>query len=71
MTDTNNLIRTVAFDIISITTIWALINSHYGEYSFFINIDNKYIKTKFDYMPIYGKIMGMGASFILLRKYYS
>ena len=71
MTDTNKLITTVAFDIISITTIWALINSQYGQYSFFLDIDNKYIKTRFDYMPIYGTIMGMGTSFILLKKYFS
>lgn len=67
MTDTNKLITTVAFDIISITTIWVLINSQYCQYSFF-NIDNKYIKTKFDYMPIYGQIMGIGTSFLLLKK---
>lgn len=70
MTDTNKLITTVAFDIISITTIWALINSQSGQYSFFY-IDNKYIKTRIDYMSIYGKIMGIGTSFLLLKKYYS
>lgn len=64
MTDTDKLITMVAYDIISITTIWALINS---KYSFYANIDNRFIK--FDYSPIYGTLIGVGASLFLLRKY--
>jgi len=70
MTDTNNLIRTVALDIISITTIWALINIQCNnKYNFYFNIDNKFIKTRFEYSPTYGTIIGLGTSLLLLKKY--
>ena len=66
MTDTNKLITTVAYDIISITTIWALINSNSNN-SFYVNIDHRFIK--FNYSPIYSTIIGISASLFLLRKY--
>lgn len=68
MIDTNKLINMVAFDIISITTVWALINTQYG---FFLNIDNKFLKINIQYSPIYGTLMGFGTSLLLLKKYYN
>jgi hypothetical protein len=69
MSDTNNLIKDVAFDIISVITVWNLLNNsssnnynvkaYYNSYNF-----------NFSYSPIYSSIIGTGFSIFVLSKYY-
>ena len=68
MTDTNKLIKDVAYDIIGITTMWALLNNPYLVHNNTIlklYYNNYYINYSSSYLTIFG----IGASICLLRKY--
>ena len=71
MSDSNKLIKNITYDIISIVTVWGLVNSSYIPYNFYININNKYLNYN---ASIYYKniliFTGIGISFFALRKYY-
>ena len=67
MTETNNLIKNVAFDIISLTTIWALINSNNSSSRYRMYFNN--YNLDINYHPIYSTILGFGFSVHLLIKY--
>ena len=71
MTDSNKLIQNITFDIISIVTIWGLVNSSYMPYNFNIDVNNKYFKFS-NNINIKNTLItiGMGTSIIILRKYY-
>ena len=75
MIDTNKLIKEVAFDIISITTLWGVISSNSGldhyfgldRYHFFS--ENKYS----NYSPSFHnitKLVAFGTSVIVMAKYF-
>ena len=67
--DTNKLIKEVAFDIISITTIWGLISSNSGldHYHFFA--ENKYSKYSISFQYI-TKLVAFTSSVIVISKYF-
>ena len=71
MNDSNKLIKNITYDIISIITLWGLINTSNIPYNFYININNKYFNynTNINYNKIL-IITGLGTSFFILRKYY-
>lgn len=73
--DTNNLIKTDAFDIISMTTIWSLVNSShsylnhsYLNHSHFY-IESKYIDFSLSVQDI-NKLVAYGTSAFMLTKYF-
>lgn len=84
MSDTNNLIKSAAGDIIAIISIWGLINNSYlfnNPYLLNNLILNKYYNTYYNtyynnynlkilYLPIYTTILGTGISIFMLKKYY-
>lgn len=65
----NELIRNVAIDIITITTMWGLLNNPYisNLYTF------KFYLNSYDYndnhLPRYSSILGIAVSTIILSKY--
>ena len=83
--DTNNLIKTDAFDIISMTTIWSLVNSShsYLNHSYlnhsYLNhshlnhshfyIESKYIDFSLSVQDI-NKLVAYGTSAFMLTKYF-
>jgi hypothetical protein len=65
MTDTINLIKNVAVDILAVTTIWALLNNPD------IPLNNlKYNNKLYDFSPTYKTIFGVGVSLYIISKYY-
>jgi hypothetical protein len=58
MLDTNILIKNVAFDIISVITIWGLLNNSYLN----LNINNKIY-------PLSTKLIGICFSIFIIKKY--
>jgi hypothetical protein len=70
MTETNDLIKEVAFDVISITTIWGLIistNSSLDHYRCFA--ESKYFNLSFSFQDI-TKLVAYGSSAFLIAKYF-
>jgi hypothetical protein len=68
MTD-DKFIKTAIIDIVSITTIWGLINcSDNISCNFFMN--SKYFNLEFNYSKKYLIIVGLGVSGYVLGKYY-
>ena len=68
--DTNKLIKDVAYDIISITTMWGLVSASQlslDKYNFFA--ENKYIKFSSSFQEIY-KLIAMGCSAFVIAKYF-
>ena len=68
--DTNKLIKDVAYDIISITTLWGLVSAYHlslGRYRFFA--ESKYFKfsTLFQETTI---LAAMGCSAFVIAKYF-
>jgi hypothetical protein len=61
-------IKSIVFDIISITTIWGLINcTNDNCYKFYIN--SKYVNLGFEYNKTYLILLGTGVSGYILSKY--
>jgi len=58
MSDTNNLIKNAAIDIICVTTMWGLLNNPY------IAVNNKYNNA-----PIYMATLGSVVSIFVIAKY--
>ena len=71
MSDSNKLIKYITFDIISVITIWGLVNVSNIPYNFYININNNYINynnnIKLNNILIF---TGIGTSLFILKKYY-
>lgn len=68
--DTNKLIKEVAFDIISMTTMWGLVSASHlslDRYNF-LN-ENKYINFSVSFQNI-TKFVALGSSAIVLAKYF-
>jgi hypothetical protein len=65
MTDTVNLIKNIAVDILAVTTIWALLNN------VDIPLNNlKYNNKLYDFNPTSKTIFGVGISLYIISKYY-
>ena len=62
MKDTNILIKNIAFDIISITTVWGLLNNQYATFN--VRFNNKVYNIS-SIMPL----IGFSFSTYLLIKY--
>ena len=66
---TDALIKNVAFDMIAITSMWALLYNPYMvntyHYKFFINSYH----CNVNYSPIYSTMLGIGVSTFVLIKY--
>jgi hypothetical protein len=61
-------IKSIVFDIISITTIWGLINcSNNTCYKFYMN--GRYVNWEFEYNKTYLILLGTGVSGYILSKY--
>jgi hypothetical protein len=68
--DTNKLIKEVAFDIISITTMWGLvISSHLSFDNYYFFNENKYRSFSVSFQNI-TKFVALGSSAIVLTKYF-
>jgi hypothetical protein len=57
---TDALIKNVAFDIIAITSMWALLYNPYMVNSYHYNVN---------YLPVYSTMLGIGVSTLVLIKY--
>jgi hypothetical protein len=67
--DTNKLIKEVAFDIISMTTMWGLvISSHLSLDNYYFH-ENKYRNFSVLFKNI-TKFVALGSSAIVLTKYF-
>ena len=67
--DNNKLIKEVAFDIISMTTMWVLvISSHLSFDNYYFN-ENKYRNFSVTFQNI-TKFVTLGSSVIILTKYF-
>jgi hypothetical protein len=66
MSDITKLIKDCTYDIITITTIWALLNNPDIPLNYFKYNDNKL----YDIHPTYKTLFGIGVSFYVLSKYY-
>jgi hypothetical protein len=65
MTDTTDLIKNIAVDILAVTTVWALLNNPD------IPLDNlKYNNKQYYFNPTYKTIFGVGFSLYIISKYY-
>jgi len=64
-TDTNELIKHVAFDIICITTLWSAVNNPYFAVNHYIRLNN----NLYTISPIYNIIASFGISFYVITKY--
>ena len=65
MSDTNNLIKDVAIDIICVTTMWNLLNNPYMALNYYPKLDNKLS----DITPTCLMIFGVGVSAFVVKKY--
>jgi hypothetical protein len=63
MIDTNRLIKDIAFDIISVTTVWSLLNSHN------LNINIYFNKKIYHIQPTYSYVLGFSFTTFILCKY--
>jgi hypothetical protein len=66
MTDITKLIKGSTYDIIAITTIWALLNNPDMPLNYFKYNDNKHYVIH----PTYKILIGIGVSFYVLSKYH-
>ena len=67
--DTNKLIKEVAFDIISMTTMWGLvISSHLSFDNYYFN-ENKYRNLSVSFKNI-TKFVALGSSAFVMAKYF-
>lgn len=72
MSNTNELIKTAAFDIITVITVWNLSNSlySYNNYNRIGYYHSYYLHNlSLNYSPTYPTIIGAGLSFLILTKY--
>jgi len=67
--DTNKLIKEVAFDIISITTLWGLVATSHLSLDRYLFPESKYIKFLTSIQDI-TKLVAMGCSAIVISKYF-
>lgn len=67
MTDITNLIKGSTYDIIAVTTMWALINNPYLPMNYYFKYNNIEF---YDITPRYRTMIGLGLSFYVLSKYY-
>jgi hypothetical protein len=64
--DNNNLIKEVAFDIISITTMWGVISANSGLEHYIFFSENKYSNSFHNIT----KLVAFGTSLIVIHKYF-
>jgi hypothetical protein len=64
-TNTNELIKHIAVDIICITTIWSLVNNPNFTVNYYIRLNN----NLYNISPMYNIIAGFGITFYVLTKY--
>ena len=68
MSDTDELIKNVAFDVMSVVTLWGLSTTYRNpNFSIFINI-NTY--KFYLYSHEYPTIIALGTSFYIMSKYF-
>lgn len=67
--DTNKLIKEVAFDIISMTTMWGLVISSHLSFDNYYFHENKYRNFSVSFQNI-TKFVALGSSAIVLTKYF-
>ena len=68
--ETNKLIKDVAFDIVTLTTIWGLTNISLNQNDFFIKFNYLNYFYRINYSHMYSKIIAVGYSAIIIYKYY-
>jgi hypothetical protein len=61
---TDALIKNVAFDIIAVTSMWALLNNPY-----MVNINSHHYNVKYLLVSVYSTMLGIGISTFVLIKY--
>jgi len=66
MSDTNNLIKHVAVDIICVITIWALLNNPYMAIVVYPRLKNGLC----DITPMCTMLLGFGVSAFAINKYW-
>jgi hypothetical protein len=70
MSESNKLIKNIAFDIISLTTIWGLTHISLYQNDFYIQFNLLKYFYKVNYSHIYTRFFAIGYSAILFFKYY-
>ena len=65
MSDTNNLIKDVAVDLICVTTMWALLNNPYMALNYYPSLNN----SLRDITPMCTMLLGFGISAFAIKKY--
>jgi len=68
--ETNKLIKNVAFDIVALTTLWGLTNISLYQNDLFIKFNFLKYFYRFNYSNMYTKFLTVGYSVILIYKYY-
>ena len=69
-TDTNKLIKEVAFDIISMTTMWGLVSASSSSLNFFhFSSESKYFKFSSTFQDI-TRLVALGSSAFVMAKYF-
>jgi hypothetical protein len=68
MRDISNVIKECTYDIISVITIWSLLNHPYLHMTY--PTYNKNIIIFNDIHPVSRTLVGLGVSFYVLSKYY-
>jgi len=69
MTDTNNLIKNVATDIMSLTIMWGLINNPCINYNYYIDFNIGTFNSRCNFNTSYLTLIGIGTSTYILMKY--
>ena len=71
MIDSNKLIKDIAIDVVSVITVWGLINSSVMSHNFYIDINNKYFNINNNInLKTFLTITGVVTSLSIISKYY-
>lgn len=69
ITNTNELITSVAFDIISITTLWSLVITSQQDFTNFHLFTDRYRNYRISLQSV-TKIIAIGTSAFIMSRYY-